>query len=127
MTSSTRIDLTVPYAHKEEAKALGARWDTENRTWYAPPNTNLENLKRWLPEGVLVEDKQPVPSSDGQPQKGIALTELLSRVKGVIDHGLPDAIWVRAATQSAEGCLEPDATPAGRHRDHFLLSLPLPI
>jgi len=103
MTSPTRIDLRVPYAQKEEAKAFGARWDQGNQTWYAPPNTNLENLKRWLPEGVLDEDKQPAPSSDGQPQKGIALTELLARVKGVIDQGLPDAIWVRAEISELRG------------------------
>jgi exodeoxyribonuclease VII large subunit len=126
MTFSTRIDLKVHYTEKEEAKALGARWDAENQTWYAPPNTDLEHLKRWLPDGVLDKSEEP-PKPPQEPQKGIALSELLSHVKGVVDQGLPDAIWVRAATQSAEGCLEPDATPAGRHRDHFLLSLPLPI
>jgi exodeoxyribonuclease VII large subunit len=92
MTSPTRIDLRVPYAQKEDAKAFGARWDQGNQTWYAPPGTNLENLKRWLPEGVLSKPEEPAPSPNGQPQKGIALTELLARVKGVIDHGLPDAI-----------------------------------
>jgi exodeoxyribonuclease VII large subunit len=103
MTLSTRTDLRVPYAQKEEAKAFGAHWDQGNQTWYAPPGTNLENLKRWLPEGVLVEDKQPVPSQNGQPQKGIALTELLARVKGVVDQGLPDAIWVRAEISELRG------------------------
>jgi exodeoxyribonuclease VII large subunit len=96
MTFSTRIDLKVHYTEKEEAKALGARWDAENRTWYAPPGTDLEHLKRWLPEGVLDEDREPRKSPQVEPQKGIALTELLARVKGVVDHGLPDAIWVRA-------------------------------
>jgi exodeoxyribonuclease VII large subunit len=103
MTSPTRIDLSVHYTEKEEAKALGARWDPDNRTWYAPPDTDLEDLKRWLPEGVLVEEKKPFPSSDGQPQKGIALTELLSHVKGVVDQGLPDAIWVRAEISELRG------------------------
>ena len=32
MTFATRIDLTVPYAEKEEAKALGARWDGDKRS-----------------------------------------------------------------------------------------------
>jgi exodeoxyribonuclease VII large subunit len=103
MTSPTRIDLRVPYSEKDDAKALGAWFDRDTRTWYAPPGTNLENLKRWLPEGVLVEDKQPVPSQNGQPQKGIALTELLARVKGVVDQGLPDAIWVRAEISELRG------------------------
>ena len=46
MTTNTRIDLKVPYAEKNQAKVHGAQWDTENRTWYAPPGTDLENLKR---------------------------------------------------------------------------------
>jgi exodeoxyribonuclease VII large subunit len=102
MTSLTRIDLRVPYSEKDDAKALGAWFDRDTRTWYAPPGTNLENLKRWLPEGVLDEDREP-PKPPQEPQKGIALTELLSRVKGVIDHGLPDAIWVRAEISELRG------------------------
>ena len=101
MTSPTRIDLRVPYAQKEEAKAFGARWDQGNQTWYAPPGTNLEHLKRWLPEGVLDEPEEPFPKAE--PQKGIALTELLARVKGVVDQGLPDAIWVRAEISELRG------------------------
>jgi exodeoxyribonuclease VII large subunit len=103
MTSPTRIDLRVPYAQKEEAKAFGARWDQGNQTWYAPPNTDLENLKRWLPEGVLDKSEEPPKPPQVEPQKGIALTELLARVKGVIDHGLPDAIWVRAEISELRG------------------------
>jgi exodeoxyribonuclease VII large subunit len=103
MTSPSRIDLRVPYAQKEEAKAFGARWDRDNQTWYAPPGTDLENLKRWLPEGVRDEDRHPAPSSNGDPEKGIALTELLARVKGVVDQGLPDAIWVRAEISELRG------------------------
>jgi Domain of unknown function (DUF5710) len=76
MTLSTRTDLRVPYAQKEEAKAFGARWDQGNQTWYAPPNTDLESLKRWLPEGVWDEPKKPPKSPKVEPQKGIALTVL---------------------------------------------------
>src|SRR5699024_7233276 len=28
--------LDVPFAEKDEAKALGARWDRRERRWYAP-------------------------------------------------------------------------------------------
>ena len=27
----------IPYADKNEAKALGARWDKEKKSWYIPP------------------------------------------------------------------------------------------
>ena len=103
MTSSTRIDLRVPYAQKEEAKAFGARWDQGNQTWFAPPGTDLKPLKRWLPEGVLDEPEEPPKPPQAEPGKGIALTELLARVKGVVDQGLPDAIWVRAEISELRG------------------------
>ena len=32
----TRVYLKVPYGQKEQAKALGARWDPGRRLWYIP-------------------------------------------------------------------------------------------
>lgn len=29
-----RINLNCPYAEKEDAKELGAKWDSELKTWY---------------------------------------------------------------------------------------------
>jgi exodeoxyribonuclease VII large subunit len=107
MTSNSRIDLTVPYVEKEDAKAFGARWDSERKIWYAPPETNLENLQRWLPKGMVDKSHQPTLRST-QPsvavtEKVLALSELLDRVKGVIERGLPDAVWVRAEISELRG------------------------
>ena len=96
MTTNTRIDLKVPFVEKDQAKVHGARWDRENQTWYAPPGTDLDNLKRWLPRGVVLESSEPDPTPTKAAEKGIALTELLDRVKGVINEGFPKAEWVRA-------------------------------
>jgi hypothetical protein len=30
-----RVNLTVPFAQKDAARALGAKWDKDNKTWYA--------------------------------------------------------------------------------------------
>jgi hypothetical protein len=69
MTCNWRIDLSVPYAEKDGAKALGARWDPAKKTWYAPPGTDLEPLKRWLPAGILeVEDQHGLPSRLDSPE-----------------------------------------------------------
>jgi hypothetical protein len=83
--------------------------------WYAPPDTNLENLQRWLPKGIadrsakpalrstqsilasakpFASSAQPTSQSVAATEKGVALSELLARVKCVIDRGLPDAVWV---------------------------------
>jgi putative DNA primase/helicase len=48
--SNERVYLAVPYAEKEEAKALGARWDKEAGSWYAPPGTDLSQLEPWIPK-----------------------------------------------------------------------------
>jgi exodeoxyribonuclease VII large subunit len=103
MTTNTRIDLKVPFVEKDQAKVHGARWDRENQTWYAPPGTNLENLKRWVPREVLPESSEPSPAPAKAAEKGIALTELLGRVKGVIDDGFPKAEWVHAEISELRG------------------------
>jgi antirestriction protein ArdC/phage/plasmid primase-like uncharacterized protein len=41
--------LTVPYAEKEAVKALGAKWDKQEKSWFAPEGTDLAPLKNWLP------------------------------------------------------------------------------
>lgn len=42
-----RVDLNVPFAEKDSAKAAGARWDALHRTWYYPGSAVPENLMRW--------------------------------------------------------------------------------
>ena len=42
--------LVVPFAQKEEAKALGARWDAAAKKWYVPLDKDLAAFKRWLPK-----------------------------------------------------------------------------
>ncbi len=103
MTTNTRIDLKVPYAEKDQAKVHGAQWDTENRTWYAPPGTDLQNLKRWLPRGVVTESTKPDPTPTKAAENGISLSELLGQVKGVIDECFPSAAWVRAEISELRG------------------------
>lgn len=45
-----RIDLKVPYAEKDTAKALGARWDAEKKVWYVKDVADLTPLSRWIPD-----------------------------------------------------------------------------
>lgn len=42
--------LNVPYAEKDEARRLGARWDGERKTWYVPAGAILTTFERWLPK-----------------------------------------------------------------------------
>lgn len=48
--STRKLLLSVPFDEKDEAKALGARWDREAKTWWVDPETApLSEFARWLP------------------------------------------------------------------------------
>lgn len=56
------IYLDVPYADKDEARALGARWNVTARRWYAPDEAARQRLSRWaakpdLPMTLPGEDR----------------------------------------------------------------------
>ncbi|MDQ1923913.1 DUF5710 domain-containing protein [Massilia pseudoviolaceinigra] len=46
------IMLKVPYAEKDEAKALGARWNKDSKLWYVPDGVDAAPFQRWVLKGV---------------------------------------------------------------------------
>lgn len=58
--------LAVPYKEKERAKKFGAKWDKDNKLWYAPEGTDLTPLAVWMPE------KTPAPEPSMLPQEEFA-------------------------------------------------------
>jgi len=44
------VYLEVPYAQKDEAKPLGARWDPKVKLWYFPGDLLPEELERYRPK-----------------------------------------------------------------------------
>ena len=44
-----RINLVTPFAEKEAAKALGARWDATKKQWYIVDVADLTPFLRWIP------------------------------------------------------------------------------
>ena len=62
-TSVDRLYLDCPYADKDEAKALGARYDPDRREWYAPDAANTSAFARWIPGSAGHDDSvSPVSS-----------------------------------------------------------------
>jgi putative DNA primase/helicase len=47
--SPERTYLAVPYAEKDDAKRLGAKWDRAEKAWYVPAGVSLEAFAPWLP------------------------------------------------------------------------------
>jgi hypothetical protein len=60
-----RIDLVTPFAEKDAAKALGARWDGARKVWYITDVEDLTPFLRWIPDmaaataGVAIEPVRP--------------------------------------------------------------------
>jgi len=44
-----RFDLKVPFAEKDAAKALGARWDAANKLWYVADKADMAPFAKWGP------------------------------------------------------------------------------
>ena len=55
-----RIDLQVPITEKGAAKHLGARWDSQNKTWYVPDGIDATPLQKWIavPESPNIRAEQ---------------------------------------------------------------------
>jgi hypothetical protein len=57
------IVLKVPYAEKDEAKALGARWNPTRKCWYVPDGKPTEPFERWIAAGTAPSEPGAAPSS----------------------------------------------------------------
>ncbi|MEJ7715175.1 MAG: DUF5710 domain-containing protein [Thermoleophilaceae bacterium] len=69
MHERDRIYLDVPYAEKDQAKALGAHWDPHRRQWWAPPDS----------PGRLVVGLTPSRVCSPGPRSGLRIVQLPER------------------------------------------------
>lgn len=44
-----RMNLKVPFAEKEQAKKLGARWDAARKLWYVEKQLDMAPFAQWSP------------------------------------------------------------------------------
>ncbi|MCW3476236.1 zincin-like metallopeptidase domain-containing protein [Limobrevibacterium gyesilva] len=81
-TSEDRTYLAVPYDEKDDAKALGAKWDPQAKAWYVPAGVDLEAFSPWLPARGQVHI-----AVDGDPREAFALA---LRESGLCIDGPPE-------------------------------------
>lgn len=48
MIATTNISLKVPFSEKDQAKALGARWNAESKHWYVPQGLDAAPFEKWI-------------------------------------------------------------------------------
>lgn len=65
-----RINLRCPFAEKDQAKALGAKWDLAKKTWYITDVEDITPFMRWI--------SQPPPQSMPGGGGSISLSQYLS-------------------------------------------------
>lgn len=47
--------LNVPFAAKDQAKGLGARWDPQQRSWYVPLGADIQPFAAWWPADLKAQ------------------------------------------------------------------------
>jgi exodeoxyribonuclease VII large subunit len=91
--------LTTSYKDRDQVKALGARWDPEEKRWYVPGGKDLGPFDRWLPTqsrlaaaGMMTVEA--VASSElALADKGIPLSRLLAGVSQAVAQAYRTGVW----------------------------------
>lgn len=96
--------LSVPFPQKDQAKELGAKWDTAQRQWYVPAGMELAPFAKWLPATVVAsrpsahllptDAPEQLPAQPGEPT-GVSLSQLLAGVERAVSQAYREGVWTR--------------------------------
>ena len=111
MTSPTY--LTTTFKDREQVKALGARWDPEERRWFVPPGRDLAPFAHWLLDGgtnavatapstALASGSCALAVQLSTAPKGVALSQLLGGVAQAVARAYGDGVWTRVEVVKAD-------------------------
>jgi exodeoxyribonuclease VII large subunit len=101
--------LRVPYAEKDAAKSLGARWDPNERSWYVPSQLETAPFGRWMAQEAPAPATGTNTLEAGAVARGTAtrsvltLSAYLGNAQAVVRQHLSAHVWV--AAEIAEGTL----------------------
>ncbi|MDR2893683.1 MAG: ssDNA-binding domain-containing protein [Deltaproteobacteria bacterium] len=117
--------LAVPFTEKNQAKKLGAKWDKENKVWFAPAGTDLTPLAKWIPnkEALRGLSASDVPGLSAAGELAKAIQDMGGDLQGkmpVMDskiHRIP-GIGRPAGNKDFAYCAHNDAFPAGWMQNH---------
>lgn len=65
----TYIPLTVPEHKGDAAETLGARWDSSERTWFAPDQLVAARCKEWIAPARPKPKPEPKPKRKPPPER----------------------------------------------------------
>jgi antirestriction protein ArdC/phage/plasmid primase-like uncharacterized protein len=69
-SQAQKIFLQVPFREKDEARALGAKWDRQAQSWYALAGSDAGRFAKWAQDGALpaVNTLKAEPTTEGARQ-----------------------------------------------------------
>ncbi len=76
-----RMNLKVPYAEKDQAKQLGARWDPARKIWYVDGKEDLSDFSAWSPtphDGTAASPQAPTRAA-AKPRSTTSRVQVGSR------------------------------------------------
>lgn len=68
MTATSNTPLNVPFKEKDEAKALGARWNPDAKHWYVPEGVDAAPFEKWLTGAPTQASTPPQAVAQAKPQ-----------------------------------------------------------
>lgn len=102
-----RTYLAVPYAEKNEAKAQGAKWDKEAKSWYAEAGVDVaaSGLARWSLDkpGVVEAAKPKTPEEQFLDALKDARLDIPGAAKDKKSHPVADGDMHRVPTIGEKG------------------------
>ncbi len=92
------IELNVPFMEKDDAKRLGARWNSASKRWYIPAGLDNALFARWLPDGVIAVDldmlvEEPVKLGT---RTEYSLSAFLLKISSLIQSNFSSSTWISA-------------------------------
>jgi hypothetical protein len=99
-----RLWLDVPYAEKDRAKSIGARWDAAARRWYAPRETLLVDLARWAPRVPELLPGEDRTFGCGLYVDLVPSTCWFTNVRSCVDAGQWDALRSMVYQRAGQRC-----------------------
>ena len=86
MNATANINLKVPFAEKDQAKSLGARWNGELKVWYVPPGTDSAPFAKWFSDAAAL----PSVAHTSAPKKAAAKPSV--KASSSADNSAPQSL-----------------------------------
>jgi hypothetical protein len=84
--ADSKIYLDVPYAQKDSAKALGARWDAITKKWYVPTGKDITLFEKWQTGIIDLESPSKTATKPGSKISSSKNSSSVNSAVGVITY-----------------------------------------